>query len=90
MTAAITFLSAAESVAFAAVACSAERNNTTMLPFCADVLAVLRSEQVGATKVTSYTDIAGWERVEVYGSYAGGDWRVVLSTPPAPQAARYR
>jgi hypothetical protein len=87
MTAALSLLSTAETIASAAIDSSAQKNGSTYLPYCAEMAAFLDN---AANHVRTYEDIAGVERHEYQGESADGYWRVVLSVPAAPQAARFR
>lgn len=81
MTAAITFLSAAETIAAAAIESSATRNQTTLLRYCPEMAAYLDN---AAHHVRTYEDISGIERHEYIGESADGSWRVVLSVALPP------
>ena len=73
--------------AVAAVTKSFAREQTVLLPYNADVAALLSD---AAHHERTYEDIAGVERHEFLGDHDGWSWRVVLAVPVAPQAARHR
>jgi len=73
--------------ASAAVLKSAAREQTVLLPYTAD-LAILLADS--CERATAYETITGAEHRAFHGTHDGWDWRVVLTMPVAPQAARYR
>ncbi len=73
--------------ASAAVLKSAAREQTVQLAYTPD-LAILLADS--CTRASAYETIAGVECRAFEGDHDGWEWRVVLTMPLAPQAARYR